>query len=62
MRHPWALVLLAGCAEPAVEARGGSFQVDGKPIHPVCLYELQGWLSDARPSATVGDVDACAAS
>jgi hypothetical protein len=35
------------------------FEIDGRPVHPACVYELLTRLSDLRPIRTAVDVQGC---
>jgi hypothetical protein len=62
MRHAVLGLILAGCAEPPASPPDLAFQVDGRAIHPACVYELHVSLAELQPVATSVDVEGCEAS
>ncbi len=50
-----ALISLTSAHKP----QDPPFSIDGKPIHPACVYELLTNLADSRPIVAAVDIDGC---
>ncbi|HLY10860.1 MAG TPA: hypothetical protein VKW04_16280 [Planctomycetota bacterium] len=56
------LVAVLGCHDGAAPSADESFAVNGKPIHPACVFELLRRIPDRQPSIAAVDVEGCAQS
>lgn len=54
---PAALLAILGCHETPAPTAETAFAVQGKPVHPACVYEL----ADRVPAVAAVDVEGCAA-